>query len=120
MYIYDKANELAKLIRESEEYKNYSSLKDEIMKDETNKALLKDYKRLQFEAEASYMGGKEPSQEAMEKIKKLGEILQFNPKMTEFFAAEYKFNTLITDIYKIIGEACSLGDFGLDFLQNNE
>ena len=39
----------------------------------------------------------------------MGEVLQFNPKITEFFSAEYKFNTLVSDIYKIIGEACDVG-----------
>ena len=45
----------------------------------------------------------------MEKIQKMGEVLQFNPKITEFFSAEYKFNTLVSDVYKIIGDACDVG-----------
>ena len=48
----------------------------------------------------------------MDKLKKVGEVLAFNPKVTEFFAAEYKFNTIVSDIYKIIGDACEL-DTGL-------
>ena len=108
MYIYDKANELAKLIRDSEEFKAYKALKDEIYQNETTKSLMKDYKKLQFEAQAAYLGGQEMSADSSEKMRKLGEVLQFNPKVTEFFAAEYKFNTLISDIYKIIGDACEI------------
>ena len=50
----------------------------------------------------------------MEKMKKMGEVLQFNHDVTEYFSAEYKFNTLISDIYKILGDAC---DIGLDFMK---
>ncbi len=112
MYVYDKAHELASEIKKSEEFKTYKALKDELYKDETTKNLLRQYKALQFEAQAALLSGKEPEKETMEKLKKTGEILGFNPKATEFFAAEYKFNTLVSDIYKIIGDACEI-DTGL-------
>lgn len=114
MYIYDQANELAKLIKESEEYKQYAALKDEVLSDATTKDLLKQYKKLQFEAQTTYMSGKQPSEELMDKLKKLGEVLGLNAKVTEFMMAEYKFNTLVSDIYKIIGDAC---DIGAEFFQ---
>lgn len=114
MLVYDKANELAKEIQDSPEYKEYSRLKAVVMANEQTKALLKDYKKLQFEAQAAYLAGNEPSAEAAEKIKKLGELLAFNNGVTEFFSAEYKFQTLVGDVYNIIGSAC---DLGLDFLK---
>lgn len=107
--VYDKANELASLIKQSEEYKEYSRIKDEVYEDEQNKRMIKDYKKLQFEAQAAYLTGQEPNKELMDKIQKMGEVLQFNPKITEFFSAEYRFNTLVSDIYKIIGDACDVG-----------
>jgi len=108
MYIYDKANELAALIRESDEYKQFKSLKDELYEVDTTKKMLIDYKKMQFEAQAIYLSGKEVPAETMDRIKKMGEVLQFNPKITEFFTAEYRFNTLISDLYKIIGDACEI------------
>lgn len=114
MLVYDKVYELAKEIQESPEYKDYSRLKAVVMADEQTKALLKDYKKLQLEAQAGYLAGNEPSAETMDKLKKLGEVLAFNHGVTEFFAAEYKFQTLVSDVYNIIGEAC---DLGLDFLK---
>lgn len=107
--VYDKANELAGLIKQSDEYKAYDRIKDEVYEDEQNKRMIKDYKKLQFEAQAAYLTGQEPDPELMEKIQKMGEVLQFNPKITEFFSAEYKFNTLVSDVYKIIGDACDVG-----------
>lgn len=107
--VYDKANELASLIKQSEEYKEYNRIKDEVYEDEQNKRMIKDYKKLQFEAQAAYLTGQEPEKDLMDKIQKMGEVLQFNPKITEFFTTEYKFNTLVSDIYKIIGDACDVG-----------
>ncbi|MDD5018604.1 MAG: YlbF family regulator [Eubacteriales bacterium] len=112
MFVYDKAHELAKEIKSSEDYKEYARLKEIVMADEKTKALLGDYKKLQLEAQAGYLTGKEPAEETMDKLKKLGEVLAFNNDVTAFFAAEYKFQTMIGDVYKIIGDAC---DMGLDF-----
>lgn len=114
MNIYDKAHELVSLIKETDDYKNYIRSRDEIYEEETNKLMIQDYKRLNFELQTTYMAGKEPSAEDTAKLQKMGEVLQFNPKITEFFALEYKFNTLVSDIYKIIGDAC---DVGVDFLK---
>ena len=49
MNVYDKANELASLIKQSDEYKAYDKIKDEVYEDEQNKRMIKDYKKLQFE-----------------------------------------------------------------------
>ena len=108
MYVYDRANQLAQDIKECEEYKEYKVLKDELYADANTKELLKQYKTLQFEAQAVIYSGQQPGEETMEKLQKLGEVLQFNPKITQYFAAEYKLNTTISDIYKIIGDACEL------------
>ena len=78
------------------------------MAEEGNKALIKEYKTMQLKAQAAYMTGEAPDSELMEKMQKLGEVLQFNKDVSAFLLAEYKFNTLIGDIYKIIGDACEI------------
>ena len=113
MLIYDKAHELALELKKCPEYLEYARLKEAVSVDEKTKALIADYKKLQLEAQAAYISGSETSGETMEKLKKLGELLAFNKDVTEFFAAEYRFQTVMGDIYKILGEAC---DFGLDLL----
>jgi len=110
--IYDKAHELAQEIQKSEDYKEYTRLKEIVIADEQTKSLLFDYKKLQLEAQASLLSGGEPAEDTMDKLKKLGEVLMFKPEVDEYFAAEYKFQTMISDIYKIIGDAC---DLGLDY-----
>jgi len=113
MYIYDRVNLLAQDIRACEEFKNYKSTKDALNEDETAKQLVKQYKKLQFEAQAMVMSGKQPDQDVMQQLQKLGELLSFNPKAAAFFEAEYKFNALIADLYKIIGQAAEID---MDFM----
>lgn len=114
MLVYDKAHELAAEIKKNEAYIEYAQLKEIVTADEHTRLLLADYKKLQLEAQASYLTGKEPEAETMDKLKKMGEVLAFNKDVSAYFAAEYKFQTLISDVYRIIGDAC---DLGLDFLK---
>lgn len=109
MLVYDKAHELANELKKCPEYSEYKRLKDAVTADEKTKALLADYKKLQLEAQAGYISGKEMSEETMDRLKKLGEVLAFNKDVTDFFAAEYRFQTLMGDVYKILGDACDLG-----------
>jgi len=113
MLVYDKAHELAAEIKKNEVYIEYARLKELVTADAQVKPLLSEYKKLQLEAQASYLTGREPDAETMEKLKKFGEVLAFNKDVTAYFAAEYKFQTLISDVYRIIGDTC---DMGLDFL----
>ncbi len=113
MLVYDKAHALADEIKKSGEYQEYARLKELVMADEKNKLLISEHKKLQLEAQAAYFTGGEPSQETMDKLKQLGGLLAFNKDVAEYMAAEYKMQTMIGDVYKIIGDACGLG---LDFL----
>lgn len=113
MQVYDKAHELAAEIKRSDEYREYERLKGPVMADETNKKLIAEYKRLQLEAQAAYLSGSAPNNETMEKLKALGGLLGFNTDVAAYLAAEYKLQTMVGDVYKIIGDACGIG---LDFL----
>ena len=48
MIVYDKAHELANEIKQNTDYIEYARLKEIVMADEKNKALLADYKKLQL------------------------------------------------------------------------
>jgi len=108
MYIYDRANLLAQDIKECQEFLAYKTAKDALYEDENAKALVSRYKKLQFEAQAVLMSGKQPDNDTMQQLQKMGELLAYDPRASAFFEAEYRFNALISDIYKIIGEAAEI------------
>ena len=102
---YDKVHELVRSIKESDEVKEYLRIKEEIYKDEKNKELIKDFREKQMEVQSLLMQGQEAEAEKMEKLQNLYQILASNVKIKEFFDKEVRFDVMLSDIYKIIGEA---------------
>ncbi|MCE5235517.1 MAG: YlbF family regulator [Clostridiaceae bacterium] len=109
--IYDKARELASLLKNSDEYKAYLGLKETATANETTKALIKEYHQLQFRAQSAAMSGKKDD-ETLERLQKVGEILQLNREASEFLLAEYRLNIMLSDVYKILAEAIDV-DLGM-------
>ena len=101
---YDKVHELVRALKESNEVIEYLALKDELYKDEKNKAMIKDFREKQIEVQTLLMQGKEAEQEKIEKLQGLYTILASNVKIKEFFDKEVAFDVMLSDIYKIIGE----------------
>ena len=59
MNVYDTANRLAKEIQESEEYKSYKKLKDEIMSNPESKKKIEEFEGLRYEVQLmQYTGEK--------------------------------------------------------------
>ena len=102
--VYDKANELARDIQASDEYKAFVNAKERVAQNETTVNLLKQYHRLQIEAQAAYVAGKQDD-ESLEKLQKLGELLQMDKDASSYLIAEFQLNRMIGDIYKILADA---------------
>lgn len=102
---YDKVHELVRAIKDSEEVKEYLQIKEEVYKDEKNKEMIKDFREKQMEVQSLLMQGQQAENEKMEKLQNLYQILASNVKVKEFFDKEVRFDVMLSDIYKIIGEA---------------
>ncbi len=109
--IYDKARELAELLKNSDEHKSYTSLKEAATANDTTKTLIKEYHQLQFRAQSAAMSGQKDDA-TMERLQKVGEILQLNREASEFLIAEYRLNIMLSDVYKILAEAIDI-DLGM-------
>lgn len=102
---YDKVHELVRAIKESKEVKEYLALKEELYADVKNKEMIKDFREKQVEVQSLLMQGKEAEPEKVEKLQSLYQILANNARIKEFFDKEVQFDVMLSDIYKIIGEA---------------
>ena len=105
MTVYDEVNNLAKAIRDSKEYKEYKTIKDELMKTPELKAKVDEFEKIRYEEQLLVMQGEQQSAEKMKKLQELYEILVQNPNIKEYFEKEVRFNVMIADVNKIIGEA---------------
>lgn len=114
MYVYDKANELARALSESEEYKSYKASKEKVDKNNRSKEMLKDFKKKQFELQAMQLSGQKPDEAKLSQIQSLYQVIILNPDIAEYLNAELKFSQMFSDIYNIIGKAV---DLDMDFLQ---
>ena len=99
---YDQAHNLAKSLRESEEYREFNRLKKIAYEDGTNKALLDEYKKLQFKLQAKMASGESLPPDDMQRMQQIGTLLQFNPDVSNFLMAEFRFQRMISDIFKIL------------------
>lgn len=110
---YDQAHILAKSLTESEEYKEYIRLKEEAYADATNKALLDEFKKLQFRLQAKAASGESLPDDDMQRLQQIGTLLQFNPDVSSFLMAEFRFQRMLSDVFKILAD---VADVDLDML----
>ncbi|OQB23313.1 MAG: hypothetical protein BWY11_01917 [Firmicutes bacterium ADurb.Bin182] len=105
--IYDKARELSRLLQSSDEYKEFKSARELAMENETTRALINEYHQLQMKVQAAAVTGvkDEPS---LERLKKVGEILQFDGNASRYLISEYRLNRILSDVYKILASAVDI------------
>lgn len=112
--VYDQAHALADSLKQTEEYKEFTRLNEIARQDDTNRALMDEYKRLQYRMQAMFATGERMDEEELKRLQQIGSLLQFNPDASACLLAEMRFQRMIADIYKIIAEAAGIN---LDMLQ---
>ncbi|MBR6221201.1 MAG: YlbF family regulator [Clostridia bacterium] len=105
---YDQAHELARALKESEEYREFTRLKEVAYDDGTNKALLDEYKRLQFRLQAKVAAGETLPPDDMQRLQQIGALLQFNPDVSAYLMAEFRFQRMLSDIFKILADVAGV------------
>ena len=108
MNVYDQAHALARGLKETEEYREYIRLKTLAYDDSTNKTLLDEYKRMQFKLQARAASGEKVSDEDMQKITRIASLLQLNEDARDYLMAEFRFQKMLADIYKILGDVAGI------------
>ena len=105
MNVYDEVNNLARAIRESKEYLEYKEINSELFVDPDLKKQVDEFEKIRYEEQLLALQGEKQSEEKMKKLQELYEILVKNPKIKDYFDKEVRFNIMIADVNKIIGES---------------
>ena len=105
---YSAAHRLANEIRQSEEYMTYHRLKDEVMADETQAALIREYKKLQIQLQMAAMSGQQPNSEDMQRFSGISSLLFGKPEISQYLLAEMRMQQAMADIFKIITDSPGL------------
>ncbi|MDU2065249.1 MAG: YlbF family regulator [Sporomusaceae bacterium] len=108
MSIYDKAHELARLLNTSAEYQALVGAKKVLEQDSKAQELVRDFLAKQMAYEYERMTG-QPSTEKEADLQKFMEVLMLNQTAAQFLQAHFKFQRLMADIYKVLGDSIAEG-----------
>lgn len=104
MKVYDLANTLAQEIKSSEEYATYKAAKEAINLNLELKNKIDEFEKARYEAQIFGIQTGKDDENKMKHVQELyGELIQ-NEEASKYFDAEMRFNILIADVNKIIGE----------------
>lgn len=109
MNSYDKGRELAWALKESDEFRALGRARHELDTDAAARSMVKDFLHKQMEMQLEIMSGKTDAKAKQESLQKLGELLSLNSKARDYISAYVRFQQVMTDIYKIIGDAVGEG-----------
>ena len=105
MKVYDKANELAKDLKDSEEYLAYKKVKEEVYQNPELKGKIEEFEKIRYEAQVMAIQGGQQDAEKMKKLQEMYDILNKEAKIKEYFDIEVRFNIMLADVNKIISES---------------
>lgn len=105
MNIYDTANRLASEIKNSEEYNNYKMAKETIKLKPELQEKIKEFEKIRYYAQISAIQTGKDDEEKVKKMQELYVDLISIDEVKKYFDAEIKFNVVLADVNKIIGEA---------------
>lgn len=105
MNIYDTANKLAAEIKQSEEYKEYKKVREELNNLPEIKEKINKFSIARQEMQKLMIKGGTPVEEKATEIQNLYAELVQNEVAKRYFDLEIRFSVMITDINKIISEA---------------
>ena len=105
MNVYDTANRLAQELKQSEEYVNYKMAKETLNLKPDLKKKIQEFEEARYDAQITAMQTGKNDEEKYKKMQDLYAELVDDDEGKRFFEAETKFNVMIADVNKIIGEA---------------
>ena len=105
MNVYDTVNKLAQEIKDSEEFKDYKKYKEIVKQNQEASEMINKFQALRYEIQISAMQGLEVNKDKEKELQDLYTELLSKENIKEYFEAEFKFNILLADVNKIIGDS---------------
>ncbi len=99
---------LAAAIRQSEEYLTYKQLKDSVLADQTNKALVTEYQRLQTKLQMEAVMGTDASETDVQNFKQLSGLLMMNASIAQYMLAQMRVQQMMSEIFQTVTLAAEM------------
>ena len=105
MNVYDKAHNLAKAIKESNEFKEFDRIRKEVDDDKETSDMLKELTELQVQLQTAQMVGQQPEKDVFARFQSLNTMAMTKPLAMQYMQAQYALATMMNDVFGIVGEA---------------
>ena len=105
MNVYDEAHNLAKAIKESNEFKEFDRIRKEVDDDKETSDMLKELTELQVQLQTAQMVGQQPDKEVFARFQSLNTMAMTKPLAMQYMQAQYALATMMNDVFGIVGEA---------------
>ncbi|MGX7051580.1 YlbF family regulator [Leuconostoc palmae] len=105
--IYDNANEMAKVLKQTEQYLNWESAFDAIQKDDEAKKLFDQFQTVQMSVQQMMQSQQQPSEEQEKEWDTIASEVQKNTLITALLSTEQALNTVLTEINDIVTKPVS-------------
>lgn len=103
--VYDIAHELVRSLRETDQYKDYKDAEAKLKANEEVSRMMDDFQAKSMEYQTKIMSGQMPEQEELAQMQQMSAIIMSDPLAASYINAQMQLQTIIGDIFKIIGEA---------------
>ena len=104
MNFYDKIHELVKSFKDTNEYKEFIGIKQNLVKDEKNYVMLKDFKEKQKSHQIEYINTGKINEDSQKELQNLYSILIQNEEVRKLLECEMRLDVLLADMQKIVAE----------------
>ena len=100
--------QLTEAIRSGEDYAGFKALKNAVMADDGNRALLAEYQKAQTLLQGLAMAGREAEAEDVQRFSRLSGLLYMNDEVAGYLLAQLRLHKLVGDICQRVMEAAGL------------
>ncbi|MBE5777001.1 MAG: YlbF family regulator [Clostridiales bacterium] len=108
MQVMDSARQLAKDIRDSAEYKIYAQYKEELEQEAGAMALVKEFQKLQMQAQLCYMSGTQMNDTDMQRLNQMAPLLYADPRTSGYLMSQMQLQKMMADVMQLITQAADL------------
>lgn len=102
--VYDVAHELARALKESDQYKTYFEMKSKVSKNEDLSAMINDFQEKNMAMQTEQMLKGTPTEDLVSQVQSLYKIVMMDPLAAQYIQSEMAFTQIVSDIYGILGE----------------
>lgn len=99
---FDKAHELASVLKESEEFVTLKNLFNEVENDEIAKRMLDNFRNMQIDLQQKQMSGMQITEEELMQAQRQFDLIQQHETISKLMEAEQRMSQLITELNRAI------------------